>query len=101
MKKKVIAPTNITIDELLQGIRNGKYYTSSSKAFNALGFEAMVCDIKAAEFHVDIRYFIQTVQIPAKKRGNLGKFAGQTVEVICTTIYQGGPRIHFFIRKKV
>jgi len=63
------------------------------------GFEGCVCDINAAEFYTDIRYHIQVVEIPANKRGNLQKFAGKTVDVICTTVSRGAPRINFYIRE--
>lgn len=97
---KQIPQDGIQLADLLEGILNDVYSkTCCSRAFLALGFIGMRVDINAAEFYIGIRYRIQTVNIPATKTGNLKKFAGKKVDVICTTIQRGAPRINFYIRE--
>jgi len=70
----------------------------SALNFKAAGMIEMSVDITAAPFDINIRYAVQTVTINPKKRGNLAKFAGQKVDVVCTTISRYSPRIIFWIK---
>lgn len=97
--KKEFAPTNETLTQIITGISDGKYYTNAISAYRAHGFEPMTVDISAAEFDINIRHSIQTVEIPNSKRGNLSAYAGKTVDVICMNVSRGGPRIEFVIRE--
>lgn len=97
--KKQFAPKNSTLTEIIQGILSGKYYTNAVSAYRAHGFEEMTVDISAAEFDINIRHCIQTVDIPNNKRGNLSAYAGKTVDVIVMNVSRGGPRIEFVIRE--
>lgn len=97
-RKKEYAPESASVAEILKGIANDTYYKSAS-GLTSKGFEYMTVDIKSAEFQVDYRWSIQSVDIPAGKRGNLAKFACQRVEVIVMNISRSGPRVEFLIRK--
>lgn len=97
--KKQFAPTNIQLSEIINGISEGRYYTNAISAYRAHGFEFMAVDISAAEFDINIRHTVQTVDIPVGKRGNLADYAGKTVDVICMNVSRGGPRIEFVIRE--
>lgn len=97
--KKEFAKPGTALKKIAAGIKSGKYYTNQVTAYKALGFEEMTVDVNAAEFDIDVRHEVQTVDIPKNKRGNLRAYAGKTVEVICTYITRGSARIHFYIRE--
>ena len=99
--KKTEIPENISLEKALKGIREGIYYKSLLGDNQKLryGLEEMTVDISAAEFGINRRWELQRVEIPSNKRGNLKKFAGKKVDVICTTISRGGPRINFYIKE--
>lgn len=59
--------------------------------------ELLTVDINAAEFDIDLRRVIQTVDIPEGKRGNLAKYAEKTCYVIVMGIKRGSPRVMFYI----
>jgi hypothetical protein len=112
IESKFTLKTNntMTTQEILNKISSGEikkskvsfYDTEKQKSINLLcenGFEGCVCDINSAPFYIELRYQIQTVKIPADKRGNLKKYAGKTVDIIATTVSRGGPRINFYIRE--
>ena len=101
--KKQKPRKNASLANVLSGIRLGKYYVSSINGDDykpKFGFENMTVDIEAAEFDINTRWEVQTVKIPAKKRGNLSDYAGKKVEVIVTTIARTGARINFLIKEK-
>lgn len=103
MKKQKVT-SGMTLDNALTSINKGTHYKDlhggSENNFNPLfGLEYMTVDINAAEFDIDIRWNIQTVNIPANKRGNLKKYAGKDVDVICTTVASKGARINFYIKE--
>lgn len=97
---KTFPSTTATTSEILNGINEGTFYTSSASRLHKLGFGEMTCDISAAEFDINTRYAIQTVTIPSGKKGNLSKYAGKVCEVVVTTLSRSGARVNFFIKAK-
>lgn len=101
--KKSYPRKNASIKNILTGIREGRYYVDALTNFDTYkpvkGFERMTVGIVAAPFDIDVRYFIQKVNIPTSQRGNLRKYAGKKVQVICTTIDSRSPRINFLIKE--
>lgn len=98
--RKQTAPKNISLNQLLTGIRNDAYYTHSITHLSQFGFEPMTVDINATEFSIQDRYQVITTSIPQKKRGNLGRYAGKEVEIVVKGINSRGPRVDFYIRAK-
>ena len=100
----------MTTHQILGKINSGEmkknevlfYDTKNNKIkdlFCENGFKCCVCDISASPFNINLRYQIQTIEIPLYKRGNLKKYAGKTVDIIATTVSRGAPRINFYIRE--
>lgn len=100
----------MNITEILGKINNGQlkkkgvsFYDNEKKGKVDIicneGFDLSVCDINAAPFDVDLRYQIQTIEVPSSKRGNLAKYAGKKVDVIATTVTKNSPRINFYVKE--
>ncbi len=100
--KKVNAPAEITIGQLLDGIRVGQYYAKLGEHAAAAGFKYYNTSISTAKsfgISIEDRYLIQEVTMPEKVLGNLRFFAGKKLQVICTTIKRGSAQIEMYIRE--
>lgn len=88
--KKVTAPESTQIANLLEGIREGVFYANAHEAFRANGYEPISAGfgvLKTCGINSDYRYTMQTVAVPSDIRGNMNKFAGKLITVICTAIH--------------
>jgi len=102
MARKTTAPEEITIGELLDGIRSGTYYAEIGEAALKNGFNYYNTSISTAEslgIKIEDRYLIQDIKMPEKVLGNLRFFGGKSVEVICTTIKRGSAQIEMYVRE--
>lgn len=94
--KKVTAPASTEISSLLEGIRDGVFYANAQDAFRANGYEPISAGfsvLKALGINIEYRYTMQTVAVPSNIRGNMNKFAGKLITVICTAIHPTSPQM--------
>ena len=98
---KLTPRKNASLNNILEGIHNKKYYVVSlypnHKRFK---LKYMQVSISALDFiDIDKRYQIQKTNIPTNKRGNLSEFADKRVEIIVTQVTQTGKRMNLYIRE--
>jgi hypothetical protein len=100
MRKEFPNPS-ASVEEIIKGIAEKKFYVETINLLKEKGFEEMTVGITTTCFStlkID-RYTIQEIEIPESKKGNLKKYAGQKVQIIATVIPNRTQSIKFFIKK--
>ncbi len=101
--KKQIAPVELPMTEVLAGVQSGVFLASYRENAFHHGFEHVAAGLSTVSsikgVNTKMRHYLQESVIPENQKGNLRKFAGKRVQIICTTITIDGGQINMFVKE--
>jgi hypothetical protein len=100
---KITAPETETMENILEGVRAGKYYTNYGAAAIKNGYTPVsfgfsvfrVLGVKGTDAYRDT---FQEIDVPTDQRGNLRPFAGKKCVFVMRLITKDG-QLHGYIKE--